>query len=113
MRKLKTAEQVKIGTLVGRRRIIKIMKRGPYTHVDVECSCSTHAVRRNIPLAQIIRGRALSCGCWFREIREAEQIEWEKFRAAWLRLRTPIQQEREKVMKRFFPLYTPRRQPGV
>lgn len=113
MKKRKLPEEIKIGTLIGRRRIIKKIKRGPYTYVDAQCTCDSQTIRRGIPLAQLIRGQALSCGCWPQEIRAAEQLTWERFRSALLQLRKPMQLERENILKRFFPAYTPKRPSNV
>jgi hypothetical protein len=101
-------EKITIGTMIGRRRVTRIEIRGKTVIVDVECTCPAHTVKREVRLMNLIRGQALSCGCWTQELRAAEQIAWERFRSELLNVRKPMHVEREKIQKRFFPWYRAR-----
>ena len=54
-------EVIKEGTMIGRKKVLRVYKVGAFTFVDTECQCAHKTIIKAGLLHTLISGRAVSC----------------------------------------------------
>jgi hypothetical protein len=88
-------EKVDRGTMFARWKVARTYKKGPYTFVDVICTCPNHTRNHERPLVHFTSGKSLSCGC----LRD----EWRASTKPWREYLKLLDTLRAEIRKRFPP----------
>lgn len=80
---------IKAGMKVGQRLVLRVWKGGCSYYCDLRCECGS--VRVNVPVWQVVQGKAVSCmACW-RTVQRAAVA------SALCRVRAQRRQESEEI----------------